>query len=427
MSFRFLFGLIFAVCLGAAAQAQNTAAPVITGYLSTSGCPSAALTPCFIQYGAGGGGGGGSTTATASATPTPVLAGTGKPLNIDLFSELFVQPAFGGQVVDLTHGLPTNCVSGCSGGPADESTFTPGTTPTVTGGFFQTTATNNALTNLQSGAVQMTASRAFFTNLRTAAGVETGIAAAPLQVSLANTAANATPVSINGTGTAGTANSGVVTVQGIASMTKLLVTPDSVALPANQSVNVAQINAVTPLMGNGVTGTGSQRVTIASDNTPFQIIGQDTQTTTTPTVTASAYSAGNCVGGFNAVTISRANGSNGLIQNVILMSKTGLTPTLTVFLFNANPSSSTCTDKSTFTLNVADLPKLIAAPFALTLSAPNGATPSMAELANMARPFIAGGSSGSGVQTIYFGMTVTAAVTPASTSEFIVNIGADLN
>lgn len=32
-------------------------------------------------------------------------------------------------------------------------------------------------------------------------------------------------------------------------------------------VNVAQINGVTPLMGNGVTGTGSQRVTIASDNT----------------------------------------------------------------------------------------------------------------------------------------------------------------
>lgn len=46
---------------------------------------------------------------------------------------------------------------------------------------------------------------------------------------------------------------------------KLLVTPDSVALPANQSVNVAQINGVTPLMGAGNTGTGSPRVTIATD------------------------------------------------------------------------------------------------------------------------------------------------------------------
>lgn len=52
---------------------------------------------------------------------------------------------------------------------------------------------------------------------------------------------------------------------------KLLVTPDSVALPANQSINNSQINGVTPLMGNGVTGTGSQRVTIASDNTAFSV------------------------------------------------------------------------------------------------------------------------------------------------------------
>lgn len=39
------------------------------------------------------------------------------------------------------------------------------------------------------------------------------------------------------------------------------------ALTANQSVNTAQINGATPLMGNGTTGTGSPRVTIASDNT----------------------------------------------------------------------------------------------------------------------------------------------------------------
>lgn len=62
---------------------------------------------------------------------------------------------------------------------------------------------------------------------------------------------------------------------------KLLVTPDSVALPANQSVNVSQINGVTPLMGNGITGTGSHRVTIASDNTansnPWLVAGAAAQ------------------------------------------------------------------------------------------------------------------------------------------------------
>lgn len=67
-------------------------------------------------------------------------------------------------------------------------------------------------------------------------------------------------------GTAGTAATDVITIQGIASMTKLLVTPDSVALPANQSVNVAQMNGVTTSMGSGIMGTGVQRVAIASDN-----------------------------------------------------------------------------------------------------------------------------------------------------------------
>lgn len=67
------------------------------------------------------------------------------------------------------------------------------------------------------------------------------------------------------------------------------------SLAANQSVNVAQINGVTPLMGNGVTGTGSQRVTIASDNTAFSVnavqsgtwnIGTVTTVTTVTAVTA---------------------------------------------------------------------------------------------------------------------------------------------
>jgi len=51
------------------------------------------------------------------------------------------------------------------------------------------------------------------------------------------------------------------------------------SLSANQSVNVAQINGITPLMGNGVTGTGSQRVTIASDNTAFSVNATASQAT----------------------------------------------------------------------------------------------------------------------------------------------------
>lgn len=45
------------------------------------------------------------------------------------------------------------------------------------------------------------------------------------------------------------------------------------ALTANQSVNVAQINGVTPLMGAGNTGTGSPRVTIATDQVVIPVGG----------------------------------------------------------------------------------------------------------------------------------------------------------
>lgn len=66
-------------------------------------------------------------------------------------------------------------------------------------------------------------------------------------------------------GTAGTASSDVITVQGIASMTKLLVTPDSVALPANQSVNVNQIAGTTPDTNSGAKSAGTLRVVLATD------------------------------------------------------------------------------------------------------------------------------------------------------------------
>lgn len=47
---RALYGLLLAL-MPIGAFAQNTAEPVIPGYLSTAGCPS--TSPCFIPYGPG--------------------------------------------------------------------------------------------------------------------------------------------------------------------------------------------------------------------------------------------------------------------------------------------------------------------------------------------------------------------------------------
>lgn len=66
------------------------------------------------------------------------------------------------------------------------------------------------------------------------------------------------------------------------------------ALSANQSSNVAQINGVAPLMGNGVTGTGSLRVTLASDTTSnsnaFNVKETTSATGTNTNVASSATS-----------------------------------------------------------------------------------------------------------------------------------------
>lgn len=66
-------------------------------------------------------------------------------------------------------------------------------------------------------------------------------------------------------GTAGAASADVITVQGVAGMTKLLVTPDSVALPANQSVNLSQVAGTTTDTNSGNKSAGTIRVVIATD------------------------------------------------------------------------------------------------------------------------------------------------------------------
>lgn len=95
---------------------------------------------------------------------------------------------------------------------------------------------------------------------------------------------------------------------------KLLVTPDSVALPANQSVNVSQINGIAPLMGAGNTGTGSPRVTIASDQASIPVAATLAAETTKVigTVNLSATSA---LAANQSVNMAQINGVTPLMGN----------------------------------------------------------------------------------------------------------------
>lgn len=148
-------------------------------------------------------------TSQLNSISTAQTAGTQKTQIVD---------GSGNVIASTSNNLNVQCAN-CSGSGAsgtDQGAFTAGSSVFApAGGFFQTTATNNPLTNGQWGAWQMTAQRAGFINLRNASGTEIGVTAAPLAVT--------------GSGTAGSAASGVLSVQGIASMTPILANPGTAA------------------------------------------------------------------------------------------------------------------------------------------------------------------------------------------------------
>lgn len=85
------------------------------------------------------------------------------------------------------------------------------------------------------------------------------------------------------------------------------------ALTANQSVNTAQINGVTPLMGNGASGTGAMRVTVASDST-----GQIALATGANTIGALTANQSVNHAQVNGVTVSTGVGASGTgVQRVV--------------------------------------------------------------------------------------------------------------
>ncbi len=106
------------------------------------------------------------------------------------------------------------------------------------------------------------------------------------------------------------------------------------------------------------------------DGTNFQrqfTVGNQVRVQVAQTVTASsAYASGNAVGGLmtiaNAARVSGslgASGTSGILQNVAVNSKSVQTAQMDIFVFDANPSGSTCTDKSAFVLATADFDKVI--------------------------------------------------------------------
>lgn len=135
--------------------------------------------------------------------------------------------------VDTGGNVGVNCISGCSGG-GSSATKANASDPTLIEG----STTNQVSVDLS--------------------GYARSIVKGTVTANIGTVGTLATAAKQPALGTAGTPSADVISVQGVTSGTPLV-------------QNQTQINGVAVLAGNGVTGTGSQRVTIASDNTAFTV------------------------------------------------------------------------------------------------------------------------------------------------------------
>lgn len=126
---------------------------------------------------------------------------------------------------------------------------------------------------------------------------------------------------------------------------------------ATISVKDGSGNFVTvPVLPLGQTSaSGSVSVVPASD------VGGISSVTVSPAITSIIpYTAGNQVGGL--MTFSSAVNSitySGVIDSIVIKSKSVQTSGFNLYLFKTNPTSSTWTDKITPAINASDIPYLI--------------------------------------------------------------------
>lgn len=240
----------------------------------------------------------GSWTVTANAGTnlnTSLLATSANQTNATAKTQIV--DGAGSVIASTSNNLNVQCAN-CSGSgvsTADQASFTAGASLFAgSGGFFQTTATNNALTNGQQGLFQATANRAIFANLRNAAGTEIATASTPLQVSLANTAANAAAILTTGTG-------GTFPITAAA-----LPLPTGAATSALQPTNAAQgstTSAQTGLLMEGAVTTASPSYT-TGQTSPFSL---DLNGALRVNITAGAGSGGTALADNAAWTVGTTN------------------------------------------------------------------------------------------------------------------------
>lgn len=170
-------------------------------------------------------------------------------------------------------------------------------------------------------------------------------------------------------------------------------------------------------VGLPITNANPNGLAVAGSSAPVVIAPQTLDVSVTPTVTASAYTAGFGLGGIiTFASILPTIGLNGILESITAKFKgTAVTGSLEVAIFKASPSNGTYTDHVTPTWNAADMANLIGI---YTLATPNSklGTMTIYNLDGIGKAFVGASTS------LFAVVVVDGTPTPASTSDFTLEI-----
>jgi hypothetical protein len=379
-----------------------------------------------VNVKAGGGGGSGGAVTIADPTTGTNQAAVLAPGGVGAYA-LAVQGVTGGTPIPVSGSFTTTgtvTANAGTGFPTASAPGTPGTLLTtiqgspsgtavpVSGVFYQATqpvslasfpalttgAATIGIVNAGVGFPSLTTAGVSGTNLITVQGSSSGVGipvtgtfwqtvqpisatALPLPTGAA-TSANQIVV-----GTAGTASSQVVSVQGIAGGTA-------------QPVSLATLPAL-----------------VASTANIGNVGGKTAKIATALTVTASsAYTTGNVVGGKITFSSALLTAGSGVLESISLRSKSVQTATFTLFLFDSNPTNTTWTDKTAPSINVNDIPFLVGA-FQLSSFSSGLGTHTIYMLNGISQTLAAGAT------TLYGILIVTGTPTFTATTDLTLALG----
>lgn len=184
-----------------------------------------------------------------------------------------------------------------------------------------------------------------------------------------------------------------------------------------QSYVVGSSQAVTQTAAGVVCAPGTSG---SATNVVGNVGGYEFNASAIPTVQNASYAAGQSLGGLQTVSIGSTNSLTGILTQIQLASTGGSVVASVVYVWDKNPASTTCTDKSNFVKSQTDNQHLIVSPQLLTPAVIVSAqdTTTYAAATNLVGNFVNSSTNTS----LYVCILANATVTPATTTDLRLNI-----